>query len=305
MLSKLYDCLYSGAPALYFSDIPEHKLSKSFTVKLPIDSWECTVRSIDVTPDGRILVVDRRIKLFDKDGNILDTLKIDLCFGPDIVAVTSDEEAVCTVTPDSEIYVINIKDNKLALKGTIRVSPRSWVSDISAHNDSFFIINGTRRCVSIQRIDKQGNICWSRQRDIQVLGQPLLKSQLHARLTSFIEEGKLKLVAVDVTDKRLIKLDGETGEVLMVTKLFDNGIEAPAEISHDGKQFLYVSHPVNKEIYTWNFELTECKMILSDDKGLHGKPSCLKYDAPNERLLVSYGYSLRNVIDIFHSVCKS
>ena len=96
---------------------------------------------------------------------------------------------------------------------------------------------------------QQGNICWSRQRDIQVLGQPLLKSQLHARLTSFIEEGKLKLVAVDVTDKRLIKLDGETGEVLMVTKLFDNGIEAPAEITHDGKQFLYVSHPVNKEIY--------------------------------------------------------
>ena len=144
---------------------------------------------------------------------------------------------------------------------------------------------------ALQRIDKQGNICWSRQRDILVLGQPLLKSQLHARLTSFIEEGKLKIVAVDVTDKRLIKLDGDTREVLMVTKLFDNGIEAPAEITHDGKQFLYVSNPVNKERYTWNFELTECKMILSHDKGLRGKLSCLKYDAPNERLLVSYGYS--------------
>ena len=271
-----------------------------FTVKLPDDRWDCTVRGIDVTPDGRILVVDRRIKLFDKDGNILDTLKINLFNGPDKIAVISNDEAVCTVTPDSEIYIIDLKDNKLFIKDTIRVIPRSWVSDISVHGDQFIVANGTIP-MSVQLIDRQGKVYWSRQRD--AFGQQLLAT--YSRLTSFTEGGRLKIVIVAVSDNRLVKLDGETGEVLMVTQLFCSGIRTPAEITHDGENLIFVSNPVTGEIYSWNYGLTECNVILSDTKELRGKPSCIKYDAPNEQLLVSYGNHQTNVIDLYRPLRTS
>ena len=273
-------------------------LNKSFMVKLSDDRWDSVVQSIDVTPDGRILLVDRRIKLFDNDGIILDTLRINLFSGPQCVAVISDDEAVCTVMPDSEIYFLSIKDNKLTIKDTIRVLPRSWVSDVSIHDDKFVVTNGTRP-LSIQLIDRQGRVIWSRQKDDD--GVPLMKNQVHVRMTTFIEEGKLKVVIVDGLNNRLVKLDGDTGEVAMVTKLFEKDLMATAGVTHDGKGLLYVANTVNDEIYTWNYELTEFNMVLSKDKGLRDKPSCLKYDASNDQLIVSYEKEHRNVVDIFRA----
>lgn len=273
-------------------------LNRGFWVKLPDDRWDSVVQSIDVTPDGRILVVDRRIKLFDNDGKILSTLKINLFSGPYAVAAISNDEAVCTVMPDSEIYILDIKDNKLAIKDTIRVLPRSWVSDVSVYGDKFIVTNGTRP-LSVQLIDRQGMVIWSRQKDDH--GVPLMKNQMHVRWTSFIEEGNLKIVIVDGLKNRLVKLEGDTGEVVMVTKLFEKDLMATAGITHDGKGLLYVANTVNDEIYTWNYELTECNLVLSKAKGLRDKPSCLKYDASNEQLIVSYANEGRNMIDIYRA----
>lgn len=271
-------------------------LNTGFWVKLPDDRWDSVVQSIDVTPDGRILVVDRRIKLFDNDGKILSTLKINLFNGPHAVAAISNDEAVCTVMPDSEIYILDIRDNKLAIKDTIRVLPRSWVSDVSVYGDKFIVTNGTRS-LSVQLIDRQGMVIWSRQKDDH--GVPLMKNNV--RLTSFIEEGNLKIVIVDGLKKRLVKLEGDTGEVVMVTKLFEKDLMATTGITHDGKGLLYVANTVNDEIYTWNYELTECNLVLSKAKGLRDKPSCLKYDASNEQLIVSYANEGRNIIDIYRA----
>ena len=124
-----------------------------------------------------------------------------------------------------------------------------------------------------------------------------MKNQTHVRSTTFIEEGKFKVVIVDGLNNRLLKLEGDTGEVAMVTKLFEKDLMATAGVTHDGKGLLYVANTVNDKIYTWNNELTECNMVLSKDKGLRDKPSCLKYDVLNDQLIMSYS----NVVDIFRA----
>ena len=291
----IYQCSYNNVCSIL--QLRNRKLlvpNCSFMVKLPDDRWDSVVRSIDVTPDGRILLVDRRIKLFDSGGKILATLKINLFHGPFSVGVISNDEAVCTVVPESEIYILDIKDNKVAIKDTIRVLPRRWVSDVSVHGDKFIVANGTRP-ISIELIDRQGKVIWSRQRDDN--GVPLIKNQTHVGLTSFIQEGKLKVVIVDGLNNRLVKLNGDTGEVAMVTQLFKKDLMATTRVTHDGKGLLYIVNTVNDDICTWNNELTECNIVLSKDKGLRDKPSCLKYDVLNDQLIVSYG----NVVDIFRA----
>ena len=161
----IYQCSYNNVCSIL--QLRNRKLlvpNCSFMVKLPDDRWDSVVRSIDVTPDGRILLVDRRIKLFDSGGKILATLKINLFHGPYSVGVISNDEAACTIMPDSEIYILNIKGNRLMIKDYIRVIPRSWVSDVFVHEDRFIVANGTIP-MSIQLIDRQGKVYWSRQRD--------------------------------------------------------------------------------------------------------------------------------------------
>ena len=238
--------------------------------------------------------------MFNYEGEILATLKIALYNGPHAVAVISNEEAVCTVMPDHEIYILDIKDNNLAIQDTIRVIPRRWVGDICVRDDKLIVANVTNP-LSVQLIDRQGSVYWSRNRDDQ--GLDLFRTQM--RMTSIIEDGTSKVVTVDALYNRIVTLDGDTGGVVKVCKLFEKGGMAEACVTEDGKGVLFVANILRDEIHAWNFELTESKVILSKAQGLRENPSCLKYDTANNKLIVSYymgSIDARSVVDIFRLI---
>ena len=258
----------------------------SYNVKLSDDREECWITGMAITNDDRRLLVDYnndKVKLFSQDMKLLSSLS--LSDSPRGTAVLSDKEAVVT-TGNRSLVLLGISGSKMSINDTIRVSYD--VTCISEYGEKLAVTS----CSSVKLIDKTGRVYWSVSTDGQ--GQPLFEYPWY--VISDIERN-----TVTVTGWRnntLTVLNGDTGAIIKRRSVED---KSPAGVTTGPSGNIYVCYFDTREVAELTGDMSEERILLSQQDGLGDAPSAIAYDKSCGQLITSYvNYSSDdNSVDVF------
>ena len=263
---------------------------KRYNVKLPDDRKECWITGMAITNDGRRLLVDidnRKVKLFSRDMKLLSSLSLsDL---PSDIAVISDKEAV-VITANESLVLLGISGSKMSINDTTRV-PYD-VKGISKYGEKLVVTSKSPRPPSVKLIDKTGRVNWSVSTDDQ--GQSLFN--LPWFVTCDMERNTVTVS--DCGNDTLTVLNGDTGDVIKRRRVEDKW---PRGITTGPSGNIYVCYCNTREVAVLTGDLSEERILLSQQNGLGGGPWDIAYDKICGQLITSYvSYSSdSNSVDVF------
>ena len=279
----------SSRQSVALTQLKGRKLRR-YNVKLPDDNNDCWISGMAITNDGRRLLVDhgnKKVKLFSRDMKLLSSLS--LSGTPCDIAVISDKEAVVT-TVNKSLVLLGISGSKMSINDSPRVS--YTVCGISQYGEKLAVTSHSPRPPSVKLIDKTGRVYWSIPTDYQ--GQLLFSIPQY--VTSDIERNTVTVT--DWGNKTLTVLNGDTGDVIKRRSVKDKG---PQGVTTGPSGNIYVCYYYTCEVAELTEDLSEERILLSQQDGLGGGPLAIAYDKSCGQLITSYSSDGidDNSVDIF------
>ena len=281
--------IQSARQSVALTQLKGRKL-KSYNVKLSDDSNDCWIKGMAITNDDRRLLVDnynKKVKLFSQDMKLLSSLS--LSAHPWDIAVISDKEAVVT-TVNKSLVLLGISGSKMSINDTTRVS--YGVTGISKYGEKLAVISSSPGPPSVKLIDKTGRVYWSVSTDGQ--GQTLFKYPWY--VISDIERNTV--TDTDWGNNTLTVLNGDTGAIIKRRSVKD---KCPYGITTGPSGNIYVCYCGTREVAELTGDLSEERILLSQQDGLGDRPLAIAYDKSCGQLITSYdSYSSdKNSVDVF------
>ena len=285
---------------------------RSYNVKLADERNACWIKGMTITNDGRRLLVDNtnwKVKLFSRDMNLLSSLS--LSDPPSDIAVLSDQEAVVS-TVNRSLVLLDVSSCHMSINNTTSLSYVAWgisklldisgskmsindttrvsydVDSISQYGEKLAVTSHSPEPASVKLIDKTGRIYWSVSTDDQ--GQSLFNNPKY--VTSDIERNTVTVT--DCGNNTLTVLNGDTGDVIKRRCVKD---KSPEGVTTGPSGNIYVCYYNTREVAELTGDLTEERILLSQQDGLGGGPRVIAYDKSCDQLMTSYWFS--NSVDIW------
>ena len=263
---------------------------KRYNIKLSDDKNDCLIKGMAITNDSRRLLVDhgnKKVKLFSRDMQFLSSLS--LSDYPHGIAVISDKEAVVT-TGNKSLVLLGISGSKMSINDTTRVPCE--VGAISQYGEKLAVTSHSPEPASVKLIDKTGRVYWSVSTDGQ--GQSLFSIPQY--VTSDIDRNIVTVT--DWENNTLTVLNGDTGDVIKRRSVKD---KRPFGITTGPSGNIYVCYCNIREVAVLTGDLSEERILLSQQDGLGHLPQAIAYDKSCGQLITSYAYysSDKNSVDVF------
>ena len=268
---------------------------KPLLVKLVRDKAGCDIWSIDVTPDGRILIADaknKKVKMFDQYGEYLTSYLLPGVLGRLYVSVVNADEVIVSTSFYEYLFIMEIKPDELLLKEVIHL--QGYREAVTSYQGKLII---TSECKPvIQLIDRKGTVLWSRTMHVcdhyrNYTKRPACQPLFH---TCFLENQRPFIIVTDPVTNRITKLDGDTGESI---KMCDVGGKMTQGVTVDDRYTIYICCRNTREVLAVTPDLQSHIILLSQSHGLCNLPKAIKYNATNAQLLISSEDSIgRNYI---------
>ena len=260
----------------------------SILVKIPSDDQDCQIVGLDITPDGRFVLVDganKRLKIFDRDRNCLSYYNFqESKYGPVAVSALNNNEVIVSrytlQSLETHLQIIDIEGPELAIKHTIPLFDH-LIRGLATYQDKIFISGSSLRSFEppfVRLIDREGKTFWS---------TPLMyRSVLPDYLSCFSMNNKLSVIMTDLNNGKIMKLNGDTGDIdkeLVVQKKAVKGTTF-------GKGIIYVCFCGSNDISAFDANLDNNKSLLPFDwnplnPNLY--PVSIQYDELDNQLMVS------------------
>ncbi|MEW8487698.1 MAG: hypothetical protein AB2705_21155 [Candidatus Thiodiazotropha sp.] len=266
---------------------PAQQLSKMKATKqgtydqnLIDDARTCCITGLAITKDRRFLSVDYsniKVKMFSHDMKLLSSVTVP--DKPYDIAVITDKEAVVT-TLNYSLVILDISGSQLSIKTTTQL-PYD-VHGISKYNNKLVVTSPGSNPASVKLIDQTGRVYWSVSSDQQ--GQPLFS---RPEYVSSPGNGRSTTVIVtDTGNNTLTLVNGGTGEVITRHQLKQG--KHPKGVTTDSDGNVYVCYYWTNWVAVLSGDLSEEKILLSEQDGLSGSPKAIVYDDEAHRLIISY-----------------
>ena len=262
---------------------------RRYNVKLSDDRLNCNITGMAITNDGRRLLVDNKnnkVKLFSQDMKLLSSLSLS---APWNIAVLSDQEAVVR-TANRSLVLLGISGRHLSINTTTALS--NGVQGISKYGEKLVVTSYSPNPLSVKLIDKTGRVYWSVSTDGQ--GQSLFSDPQY--MTSDIERNTVTVT--DSGNNTLTVVNGDTGDVIKRRSVKN---KEPLGVTTGPSGNIYVCYYDTHEVAVLTGDLTEERILLSQQDGLSDEPWSILYDKSCGQLITSYGWlgSDRNSVDVF------
>ena len=286
----------SARQSVALTQLKGRKLGR-YNVRLSDDRNDCWIRGMAITNDGRRLLVDfgnKKVKLFSRDMKLLSSLSLSVPIG---IAVISDKEAAVTTAYQS-LVLLDISGSHMSINTTTYLSYD--VRSISKYGEKLVVTSDLHMPTSVKLIDKTGRVYWSVSSDGQgqsLLGDPMFNSlfSIPMFVTSDIERN-----TVTVTDfgNFLTVLNGDTGDIIKRRSVKD---KTPGGVTTGPSGNIYVCYYYEDEVAVLTGDLTEERILLSQQDGLCERPWAITYDKSCVQLITSYYYlsDEGNSVDVF------
>ena len=218
---------------------------------------------------------------------------------PARIAVIDNEEALFTQWHDGTLNIFDITSSRPAVSQTIKLNKNYKIVSVSAYEDKF-VLCCYDKPHSVKMIDRSGNLLWSRSQDDQ--GAELFKYPDNC--VCFLEANKFRVFVTDTDTDNLIKLDGDTGNVIKSSPQGTGPVGLySAGFCTDGRGFLYVCDMYKDLIRVWSSNLRNNRILASAKSGLGERPQYVRYNDKTGQLLVAYySYNDRNYFDCYQIV---
>ena len=236
------------------------------------DKKRCCITGIDVTSDGRIIMVDfwnKKVKMIPSDRKGLICLPLEeLCRD-----VTFYNDTTAVVTGDRKLFFIDISGTNLSLAKTVELD--FYARGIQTY-DKNLLVTCCGKWVSVDLIDIAGHVLWSVSEDQR--GQKLFKC-FPDGIACYKDQDQVRVVVVDFGADSIIALDGNNGNVVRKCTVKE---KRPLGVTVDSKGNFYLCYYYNAEIAVWNRNLTRKRILTRTRK----YPKSIAFDAYRNQLLV-------------------
>lgn len=251
----------------------------SFCIKADEDmAYTCDVTGIAITNDGRILVVDimnGSVKMFSKDFEFLSSENT-VPFPWDI-SILNEEEAV--VGGEKTLAILDITNDELAVKS--RHATSGSIHGIVKYKDRLVVTCPSQDPVSVKLTDLDGGVYWSISCSLQEEG--LFYRPWYVK--AYVDNSSSAIIVADTGNGTITKLNADTGEIM---GRFQVDGKCPRGITTDTSGNIFACYTPVRQVAVLSPKLTEEKILLSEDDGLHDLLRTIAYDAKSNRLYVSY-----------------
>ena len=185
---------------------------------------------------------------------------------------------------------MGISGSKMSINDTTRVSCE--VGGIIKYGEKLAVTSYIPRPASVKLIDKTGRVYWSVSTDDQ--GQSLFIIPRY--VTSDIDRSTVTVT--DHNNNTLTVLNGDTGDVIKRRSVKD---KSPRGVTTGPSGNIYVCYSDTHEVAVLTGDLSEERLLLSQQDGLGYIPLSIAYDKSCGQLITSYNWlgSDRNSVDIF------
>ena len=272
------------------------RYKEQLNIKTPLDLFECSIVAMDVTADGRVLIIDHgnsKIKLFNASGQHLASLLIGM--SPVDISAMDNTKAVVAFATETPLLCLNIED---CIEKEKNIKDTSNAMFISCCQNRIAVAFWEDQ-KSVKLIDMDGYIYWSR--SLADIGHPLFKMPFY--ITMYQDKNRLKIFVYDrivLKENRFIILNADDGSIVELLELSRPG-EAGVINGSGGSSSICNYQMCNNTIYAWVSHYQSRKVLISETHGLGPYPRFIKYCEPTNEMFV--GYSLlserKKVIDIF------
>ena len=290
------DTSQSARQSVALTQVKGRKLGR-YKVKLTDDMDACDITGIEITSDGRRLLVDgrnKKVKMFSRDRKLFSRDKrllssLSLSIHPHDIAVLSDQEAVVT-TANNSLALLDISGRHMSIN-TI-TSLDYDVYGISQYGEKLVVTSYSPRPASVKLTDMTGRVYWSVSTDDQ--GQSLFNTPQY--VTSDVERSTV--TATDWKNDTLTVLNGDTGDV--IKRLSLKG-KYPGGVTTGPSGNIYVCFAKTREVAVLTGGLAIERILLSQRDCLGIGPRAIAYDKIRGQLITSYSrfISDHNSVDIW------
>ena len=254
---------------------------KNLNVRCDDDEYSCHITGLDVTQDGRLLMVDfgnNTIKMLTADRQRLLQLKVyETYFDITVYNNTTAVAAGC-----HNLLFIGISEGSLAVKKTVSVA--FWIYAIQTCGNNLLVScendDDGYYVRSVKLITTAGEPLWSVSKD--QTGHELFQEPYY--LTCYRDQNQCRVVVTDQVKDCITVLDGDTGDVINTITL---GTHSPYGVTTDNNGNFYICYLGSDEIVIWNKDMTSSRVLVTTRR-----PSkALGYDSFRNQLIVSYRWS--------------
>ena len=272
-------------PTASLSTIQATKVA-SYEVLLKDDTQDCWITGMAVTKDGRLLMGDysnEKVKMFSQAMNCLSTISLPGLWD---IASIGDEEAI--VSGNHSLTILDLSEKQLSVKNTIEVPYDIY--GISKYNNKLLMTNHSENA-PVALINLSGDVDWSLNKDEE--DNPLFNYPCY--VCSHDGGSSSNVIVSDHDAETLTLLNGTTGKI--VYKRIVTG-KYPRGVTTDTAGNIYVCYMATAEVAVLSYDLSEERILLSEQDGLSGDMSAIVYDETTNQLIVSYN-KVKNAVDCF------
>ena len=235
------------------------------------DKTNCFIDGLDVTQDGRILMVDggnEKIKMLTADRQRL----LQLQFNGMYVDITVYNNTTAVAAGYHNLLFIGISEDSLAMKKTVSVAFFIYAIQTCGNNLLVSCMDGY--VCSVNLITTAGEPLWSVSE--HQTGHKLF--YYHDCIACYRDQCR---VVTDCNKDRITVLDGDTGGVIKVITVEK---KSPHGVTTDNNGNFYICYRDSDEIGIWNKDMTSSRVLVTTRR----LPQAVGYDSFRNQLIVSY-----------------
>ena len=245
------------------------------------DKENCWITSLAVANDNRVLMMDfynKKIKVF---GSKTDARMRIVDFVPASselrdIAIINDNEAVATLGCEQQLHVLDITEINPSFKETLKLDFDAMC--IAVCPGGFIVTCPNTHIPSVKKIDRRGKIVWTITGDR--FPEPwYICNNLDG--TKFYLSGR--------ESHWIVMADSESGKAER-TRMVEG--KHPRGLCTDKAGYVYVCYQNGIGMLT--SDLSQEKILLSEEDGIDGLPEAIAYDANHDRLFISYSPLQKN-----------
>ena len=271
-----------------------------FSTQLENDEKECLLSVIDITPDGKIVVLDSNnatLKIYDSAFQYQSSFKFlitkENCvsrYGIEAMAMLSNEEVMVCVFDESmgtKFHILDISEDKPYIKSTAYAQDIEVKAMTSCQNKIFIagVYSQKHKLPFVNQIDQHGTMIWNT--DLKEdRGHP---TKIH--MCCMVRNDHLSVLVVESQHASKIRnYDGATGKLIFEVLIADRGDIACITFGND---CIYVCFPHAEtiDVYNSGFGLFKTVKFGGDP------PLYMKYCELHALLFVSNTGAYPHVID--------
>ena len=238
------------------------------------DETNCCIGVLDVTQDGRILMVDRflrKIKMLTADRQRL----LQLQFNGEYLAITVYNNTTAVAAEHYKLLFIGISEGSPAVKKTVSVAFLIYAIQTCGNNLLVSCMDDS--VCSVKLITTAGESLWSVSKD--QTGYELF--DYPDRIACYRDQNQCRVVVTDCDKDRITVLDGDTGGVIKVITVEE---KCPRGVTTDNNGNFYICYHNSDEIVIWNKDMTSSRVLVTTRQ----HPQVVGYDSFRNQLIVSY-----------------